>query len=129
MSIDDRIKNELESEAEMIDEILNDKQGMIELQMLPFKGGLRNWFAIVLVVIFLMAGLMFWCGYEFFTAGSVDARIFWGVNSIFTLNVISGLKAWGWSETNRCSLLREVKRVEVAVARLTSKKEDAQDLI
>ena len=121
MSIDDRIRQELESEAEEIDEVLNDKQGMIELQMLPLKSGLRNWVIIVMVVILLVAGLIFWCGYEFIYAENVDNRIYWGVLTIVTVNIMMGLKAWAWMEAYRCSLLREVKRVEVAVARLTTK--------
>jgi len=51
----------------------------------------------------------------------VDARIFSGVWLIVTLAVQIALKQWTWMEVNRTSLLREIKRLEVSVVKLSSK--------
>lgn len=124
MSLDDRIKRELESEAEKIDDILNDKTGIYDLATLSLKGGLGKWMIMLNICVFIVAGLMLWCGYEFFFAESVDERVYWGVYSIVTLNIMMGLKAMNWNEANRISVLREVKRVEISVSRLSSQIED-----
>ncbi len=120
MSLDDRIKRELEGEAEKLDEILNDTQGMFDLAVIPFRGGLGKWMILVTVIALIVSGFMVWSGYKFWIADSIDKRVFWGVWLVVTLTIQIGLKQWAWMETNRCSLLREVKRVEIAVAKLTS---------
>lgn len=120
MSFDERVKNELESEAEIIDEILNDKQGMVELTLGTFNNGLGKWMALITVIIFIVTGLMIWTGYQFFNAIDLDERVFWGVWFIITVSAQIALKQWTWMEINRTSLLREVKRVEIEVAKLAA---------
>ena len=121
MNIDERIKNELESEAETIDEILNDKQGLFDLVAGSFKAGLGPWVVIINVVILAVTGLMVWSGYEFFTAEELQDQVFWGVCLVITAMAQIAMKQWVWLEMYRGSLLREIKRVEIAVARLSSK--------
>jgi len=124
MNIDEKIKQELENEAEQFDELLNHNQGMISLSASALKGGLGNWLIVVFVIILIVSGFMIWFGYRFYVADNVDARVFWGVWFVAALGSQIALKQWVWMETNRVSLLREVKRVEVAVAKLTSKLEN-----
>lgn len=121
MSLDDRIKQELESEANKIDEILNDKQGMFDMVLGSFKSGLGGWVILINVVILLVTGLMFWSGYEFFVAIDMEAQVFWGVCLIIAATAQIAMKQWVWMEMNRSSLLREIKRVEIAVAKLATK--------
>ena len=44
-----------------------------------FTGGLARWAAFAMALTLVFVGLTVWCGYEFFTAVSVDDRVFWGV--------------------------------------------------
>ncbi len=128
MSLDDRIKRELEGETKEIDEILNDTQGIFDLVAISFKGGLGKWMVLVTIITMIVSGIMIWSGYKFWIADDIDERVFWGVWLVVNLTVQVGLKQWTWMEAHRCSLLREVKRVEVAVAKLTSTIEKAQIL-
>lgn len=121
MNIDERIKQELESEAETIDEILNDKQGLFDLVADSFKAGLGPWVVIINIVILVVTGLMIWSGYEFFTAEQIQDQVFWGVCLVISAMAQIAMKQWVWLEMYRGSLLREIKRVEIAVARLSSK--------
>lgn len=120
MSFDDKIKLELENESRIIDEILNDKQGMFDLAAGSFKSGLGTWMSLIYIVILIVSGLMLWTGYEFFIAGSLDDRMFWGVWFITSVIAQVGMKQWTWMEMNRSSLLREVKRVEIELTKLSS---------
>lgn len=120
MSIDDRIQRELEQEAKDIDSLLAEEPGLVGLGMDAFRGGLRCWVILITVIIFLVSAIMVWCGYRFYVAPGVDERIFWGVWLIVSLIVQVGMKQWTWMEARRVTTLREVKRVEVAVERLTS---------
>lgn len=121
MNIDDRIKQELESEAEEIDQILNEKQGMLEMASGVFKSGLRRWVFIVGVCTLIVSGFMVWAAYEFFMATNIDERVFAGVCLVVTLCMQVALKQWTWMEMNRTSLLREIKRLEISVVKLSSK--------
>jgi hypothetical protein len=71
---------------------------------------------MALTLVFV--GLTVWCGYEFFTAASVDDRVFWGVLAVVGFHGVSMLKMWFFMEMNRHSVTRELKRVEIALARL-----------
>lgn len=122
MNIDLKIRKELESESEEIDGILSEDQGVFSLVRGSYRNGLGRWMAVVYVVIFVVSGLMAWSGYEFFvSAASQDARIFWGFCFAFTLMAQIALKQWAWMEMNRSSVLREIKRLEISVARLGAK--------
>lgn len=121
MSLDDRIKQELESEANQIDEILNDKQGLTELISGSFKSGMRIWMILINIVIIIVSAVMVWSGYEFFVSEELEPRVFWGVCLVISAMAQIAMKQWVWMEMHRSSLLREIKRVEVAVARLNNK--------
>lgn len=124
MNLDDRIKSELENEAKEIDQAMGETKGLFELATIPFKGGLRRWMFVVSFVIAVMTALMLLCGYRFFIAEIADERIFWGVLFVITLNVQAMLKLWTWMEINRNSVLREVKRLEIAIAKLQTNHKD-----
>jgi len=121
MNLDDRIKQELETEKVTIDEILNDKQGLFAMAAGAYKSGLGGWLVLINVIILLVTGLMFWSGYEFFVAETTDKSVFWGVCLVVTAMAQIAMKQWVWMEMNRSSILREVKRVEIAVARLNQR--------
>src|SRR5690554_6798118 len=87
MSFDEKIKRELEDEAHNLDSLLIDQQGMIEIGIGAFKGGLGRWMVLTTVIILLVSIVMIWCGYQFAVAASVDDRVFWGVWLVVSLSV------------------------------------------
>ena len=70
------------------------------------------------MAIAVMTVALIWCGYQFFMAESVDQRVFWGVWFVITINAQGMLKLWSWMEMNRNSVIREIKRLEIAVSKL-----------
>ncbi|WP_237132320.1 DUF6768 family protein [Pseudohongiella sp. O18] len=118
MNLDNRIKNELESDAAEIDKAMAEKEGLIQFAASPFKGGLRHWMVVAYVAIAVLTVVLIWCGYRFFMAESVDQRVFWGVWFVMTVNAQGMLKLWSWMEMNRNSVIREIKRLEIAVGKL-----------
>ena len=86
-----------------------------------FKGGMKYWI-IMIYILTVIIGLTFvWCGYRFYIAEELKDQIFWGICFITVLNMQGFLKQFLFMESNRNSIIREVKRVEVAVARLSAK--------
>jgi hypothetical protein len=121
MNIDSKIKQELESESAEIDRILAQEEGgLVPMFQSGFKGSMKRWFILINIVTFIIAAGTFWCGYNFFNAGT-DQQVFWGILSLACLQMLSSTKQWIFSEMSRSGLVRELKRVELSVAELAEK--------
>ena len=122
MNIDSKIKQELENESDEIDKILSEEnEGLISMLQTSIKGGMKRWFIFInIITIIITIGLVY-CGYQFFTQ-PLDSQIYWGVLTILCLQLQIGTKQWIYNEMGRSSVIREVKRVELALAELASKK-------
>ncbi len=121
MNIDEKIKQELESNSPELDEILVDDEGLFDRLSGSFKGGLKRWIIMVYFLTVVVGTTFLWTGYRFFISTELQDQIFWGICLIVALNMQGFLKQFLFLESNRNSLMREVKRVEVAVARLSAK--------
>ncbi|UTW54488.1 DUF6768 family protein [Kordiimonas sp. SCSIO 12610] len=120
-SIDERIKAELEAEAKEIDAMVASDDGLPGMLANSFKGGMRRWVWLINVVTFAITMVMFWTIYEFWFAPTLDDRVFWGMWVLLTALMQSMAKMWMFNEMNRQSLLREIKRLELALERLSAK--------
>ncbi len=123
MNIDEKIKRELESDSPELNEILVDDEGLFSRLSGSFKGGMKHWVIMVYLLTVVVGVTFLWTGYRFFISTELQDQIFWGICFIIALNMQGFLKQFLFMESNRNSIMREVKRVEVAVARLSAKME------
>ncbi|MEP1740710.1 MAG: DUF6768 family protein [Kangiellaceae bacterium] len=121
MNIDEKIKQDLLNDSPNYEEIAQDKEGLFDLVFGSFRGGMGRWVIAVNVFTLLATGIMIWTGYEFFISEVVRDQIFWGVCLLLAVFAQVALKQWLFMEMNRSSLMREIKRVEIAVAHLAAK--------
>lgn len=120
-NIDAKIKRALEaSDADLADEFDGD-QSMTEMVLDTFRGTQKwlTFFAIFFGIVF-MAGSVFGI-IQLFKAQEMHEHILWGLGVLFCLSAVSMMKIWFWMQMNRNSILREIKRVELQVARLAAK--------
>lgn len=120
MSIDERIRKELQSQGDPVDELPLEERSLFGMLFRVFTGALRRWAAFGMLMTLVFVGLTVWCGYAFFTAVTIDDRVFWGVLALAGFHAVSMFKLWFFMEMNRHSITREVKRVEIALERLKS---------
>jgi len=120
MNIDEKIKRELESDSPELDKILVDDEGLFERMSGSFRGGMRYWLIAVYAASVVVGTLFLWTGYRFFIAVELQDQVFWGVSVLISLITQATIKQFLIMETNRNSIMREVKRVEVAVARISA---------
>jgi len=121
MNIDDKIIKELSDDAAEIDRILAKKdESLFSMLESSFKGSMRRWFILINVIIIMNTVALVWCMYQFFTV-STDIQTFWGILFIASLQFQIAAKQWVSNEMNRGSLVRELKRVELAIAELAEK--------
>lgn len=124
---DSKIREALEQEdAEMLqrlDELrgrLNPEVSLKEVIAESFQGR-RRW--IVRYVWFQMlvfAGLGILGTLLAFGAQESNYRVGFAIGTVLCMMVVAVSKLWYWMELNRRSVLREVKRLEVQIARLTA---------
>jgi len=118
MNTDDRIREQLAERTAEIDRIDLDERSLFGMLGRVFAGGLRRWAALAMAMTLIATGLTFWTGYEFFVAADTESRVFWGVLVLAAFHAVSMFKMWFFMEMNRNSVLREVKRVELELARM-----------
>jgi len=118
MSIDERIRKELEQQGKPVEQLKADEAGLFPMLFRVFTGGMARWAGFAMALTLVCFGLTLWSGYSFFTATTADGRVFWGILALAAFHALSMFKLWFFMEMNRHSITREVKRVEVALARL-----------
>ena len=126
MNLDDKIKQSLESEAKNLDHILAHEPGIFKMLLNAFKGSLGRWMILVAIVTFLITLLMVWAGYQFFFVEVSEQavmlhKIQWGVVLLLSTMVQIALKMWTFMEMNRQSAMREIKRLELTIEKLTNR--------
>jgi hypothetical protein len=120
MNLDDKITQALEAEAKRLEPMLLDNKGLFSRLLPIYRGGMRRWVWLVNILAIITSGFMFWTGFEFFSAQQLEQQVFWGICLIITLQMQVGLKNWLFMEMNRASLLRELKRIEIALNQSSS---------
>lgn len=121
MDIDQRIKRELENETAEIDHILADEKSLFGMLARVYRGGLRRWVIFGTVLGIVLTAFILWSAYRFFTAPGTEELVFWGVIFLVALQMLVAMKLWIWMEMNRSSIIRETKRLELAIARFENR--------
>lgn len=120
MNIDEKIKQELESEAKQIDQIVAQQEGIFTMYFNTFKGALGVWMVIVTFVILVVTAVMIWAGYQFFfVEHELADKLHWAVILGIAIVAQVALKMWSFMEMNRQSTIREIKRLEITIAKLS----------
>ncbi len=120
-NIDDKIRRALEAtDADLADEFDGD-QSMMEMVFDTFRGT-QKWLTFLAIFgsFVFMAGSVFGI-IQLFKAQETREHILWALGVVFCFSAISLMKIWFWMQMNRNSILREIKRVELQVARLAGK--------
>ena len=86
-----------------------------------YAGKLGSLALFATVITFALFFAAVYCGWKFFGAAEAIAAARWGATTVMLMVMIGFLKIWFWMrmETNR--VLREVKRLELQLARMQGK--------
>ncbi len=116
--IDELIDSALQEEDKALFEKLDGDMNLFDMAASVYQGKLR-WLSIMLTVwIFVLAAIAVYCAVQFFASEATRELVLWAVCFGFCLMAIITLKMWFWLEIQKNAVLREVKRVELQVARL-----------
>lgn len=80
--------------------------------------GKMRWFAVFATVLtFVMTFGAFYCGWKLLTVTSVSEMARWGAGAVILMVMVGFLKLWFWMRMESNRILREVKRLELQIAR------------
>ena len=125
--IDDKIREALRKEDSELLEHFRGEPAIHEMLIETFRGRFR-WFNVLaftgtIVILGLLVVLAWW----FFHTESTRAMIAYATAFVWGLIWIAMLKVWFWLEISRNSLTREIKRLELQLARLSRRIAAADD--
>lgn len=83
------------------------------------RWGAMNIFAAI--ITFALFGVFVYCVWQILSVEEVRVVIFWSVGAIIAMLGVAMLKMYFWMEMHKNQLLREVKRLELQVARLATR--------
>ncbi|MCZ6836884.1 MAG: hypothetical protein O7G85_14000 [Planctomycetota bacterium] len=127
--LDEKIRMALlEKDRELFDEHAGE-QGLFEMVAETFRG--RHRWLVILVCFYsvVFTGLAIFTAVRFFQADESSMRemIAWAIAFVFCFNAVAMLKMWYFMEMNKNSTIREIKRVELQIARLAGRLETSEN--
>jgi uncharacterized protein DUF6768 len=118
--LDREIQQALDAEERELFEQLGE-QGIFTQWFSVYRGK-QAWIAIVSTfVMFILFGGAVYAGWNFFQSSSGVEAAQWGAAVWFLMTMVGFLKLWFWMRMESNRVLREVKRVELQIARLQPK--------
>lgn len=121
--LDKKIKEALSAQDAELFEEYGGEQGIFELIADTFRGK-RRWLVVLVYVysiVFLVLAVI--TAVQFFKADPDNTRdlILWAMGFMFCNFAVAMLKMWYFMEMNKNSVTREVKRLELQIARLAQR--------
>lgn len=120
--LDDKIRQALEETGIDTGEFENEDEDTLRMLIADAYSGKLRWMSILAAfwqLVFFVVWI--WAGFQFFEAGSTDDRILWATVFLMSGVMVSMLKIMQWMIINRNRILREVKRLELEIARMGKK--------
>lgn len=116
---DDKVRRALERDVATGDEFKLMEPGVFDLMIDTFRGRQR-WLAMISMVagiVWMVAGIF--AVVKFFQAESIEMMLRWMLGVIFCVLAVTMMKLWYWMQLDKHYLTREIKRLELQVARLS----------
>jgi len=119
-NLDNAIREAMRDEDGAVFEKLGE-QSMLEQVIDSFRTRQRWMIAIVFIWSFVIFAGSVFCLVQFFRAESDREALSWGLGFVVGMIGVGLLKTWYWMELNKNAVMREVKRMELQLARLSAR--------
>jgi hypothetical protein len=119
-TLDDKIRRELHRDEHgppLTDEEMAEPHILAQV-LETFRGRQRFLVLLVFVWSLVFFGVSIWALIEFLRAETTTLQLRWAALLFWSTMAVAMLKMWYWMELNKNRVLREVKRLELQVARL-----------
>ena len=104
-----------------------EEQGMFEKVAETFRGKSRVLAMLTVFFRILIVGWGIYAVVQFFGTSEVEERILWSSVAIICVIIAGMLKLWFWMELNKNAVMREIKRLELQVVRLSAERSKGKE--
>ncbi len=122
--LDKKIREALREEDAEIFEDFGGEPSMLDMVIDIYRGRHR-WLVLLTTfwaLVFFVLGIL--SAVKFFTTEEPRDMLLWAIGFIFCMSAVSMLKVWFWMELNKNAITREIKRLELQIARLAARIKD-----
>lgn len=122
--LDDKIREALRKEDAELFKEFDEEPSVFEMLMETCRGR-HHWLNLLgafWTMVFLVLGIL--AGINFFQADGTRDIVMWAAACILCMSAVSMLKVWYFLEINRNAVTREIKRLELQIARLAGRIKD-----
>lgn len=95
-----------------------DEEQILERTLALFRGRMKGWVALNWLLTGLCGAVALWAASAFFRVTTIREWIFYATVFLVSAMAVSILKIWFWMEMNRYTHTREIKRLELQVAKI-----------
>ena len=117
--IDQRIRDALSDEDRALFE--QGEPGLRDLVLETFRGRLRFFTWVSWIMTLVLFGLQVFSAVRYFGVEALEDKVMWATLFLFFAMGVGMLKIWLFMQMDKAAVLREIKRLELQVARLGGK--------
>lgn len=117
---DDRFIKALSADDQAFLKDLEKGQGLLDQYGATFSGPMRFWSVLVTIFIAIFAGVMFWSAWTAFHAAELREVVLFSALALWFAVGVAMAKLWLWAHMNHLALLKEMKRLELRLAKLAA---------
>lgn len=116
--LDNRIRTALSADDEAFLNSLEKERGLFAQIGESFRGPMRFMTIVANVAVLIATAIGLWSVWKMFDADTTRGLILWAAAAWAAWTMQIGLKQWIWSRIQTLSVLRELKRLELRLARI-----------
>jgi len=120
-NLDQAIREALSAEDAEFLSRFEKEQPLHEQVFGTFSGPLGGLNLLAALFTFAIFGAFCYCAWQFFQANEMRDLVFWSASALLAAIAVGMLKIYFWMEVQKNQVLREVKRLELQVARLATR--------
>lgn len=116
--VNDRLRAALDADDEAFLNELDSERGLFAQVGDTLAGPLGGWAKLVFVLAFVLAMVFFYTLYRVVIAETDRDAIVWGLGALAAFSATGFVKQWFFERMNLMTVLRELKRIELRIARI-----------
>lgn len=120
-NFDNDIRQALQAEGDNLEHAGD--EGLMAQVTASFRSRMRHWVALIWAASFVVFGMAVFAAVSFFRAETTRDWILYATIFAWAMFAVGMLKMWYWMELNRNTHTREIKRLEIQLARLADRLE------
>ncbi len=118
---DDRLTSSLGTDDEEFLKSLEEERGVFTQMFDTFQGPMRFWMVFVFLLSIVFFAIAVRSVFGIMEAGSARDTALWSAAFSFSILAVAMLKIFVWMRMNHLSILRELKKIELRITRLSYK--------